>query len=50
MEQQKKEKIQETAKQVAEVLAKNGATYYEGPRIFAAAEHYLTVKIDPQEN
>ena len=46
----RREKIQEIAKQVAEVLARNGVTYREVPRIFVATEYYLSVSLDPRAN
>lgn len=49
MTEQKRKMIQETARQVADVLAKNGATFSDVPRIFREAENYLLVRSDPHD-
>lgn len=45
----KREKIQETAKQVAEVLARNNTSVSDIPRIFSEAQYCLTVTLGQQE-
>lgn len=39
----KQKRIEETAKQIAAILAKNGVTYNEVPQIFGKAQDYLVV-------
>ena len=48
MMDQKMKMIQETAKQVAEVLAKNGASFSDVSRIFREAEQYMLVSCKHQ--
>ena len=45
----KREKILETAKQVAEVLARNDTPVYDISRIFSEAQRCLTVALDQRE-
>lgn len=40
---EKQKRIGETAKQVAEILAKNKITYLEVPQVFGKAKNYLVI-------